>query len=92
MRNDKKPFNRRCASCGRISGKESFIRIVRERRGNCFFDRTGCADGRGSYICRASECIAKAEKKGSLERSFKAKIDPEQKRKLFEEIKEFAKG
>ena len=92
MRNDKKPFNRRCVSCGRISCKASFIRIARGRQGNCLLDRTGCAEGRGSYICKALECVEKAEKKGSLERSFKAKIDPEQKRKLFEEIREFAKG
>ena len=92
MRNDKKPFSRKCASCGLKREKASLIRIVRDKEGHVLYDRTGHAEGRGAYLCIAPDCIEKAEKKGSLERSFRSKIDPFDKEKLFEEIKKFAEG
>ncbi len=92
MRNNKKPFNRRCASCGRITDKHSLLRVVRNKEGHTVFDKTLSMEGRGAYICREMACVEKAEKKNSLERSFRAKIDRSDKEKLFEEIREFVSG
>jgi len=70
---------RRCTGCREMLDKNSLIRIVCSRsddgQGDTFaIDLTGKANGRGAYICKASDCLEKAMKSKGLERSFKAKI------------------
>ncbi|MCR5177816.1 MAG: YlxR family protein [Lachnospiraceae bacterium] len=69
--------DRRCAACGKVSGKEEFIRIARTKDGAIRIDMTGKAPGRGAYLCRDSACIEKAVKKQSLNRSFHAAVPEE---------------
>ena len=69
--------DRRCAACGKVSGKEGFIRIARTKDGAFKIDMTGKAPGRGAYLCRDSVCIEKAVKKQSLNRSFHAAVPKE---------------
>ncbi len=80
---------RKCICCGLIVEKEKLLRIVRTKEGELSIDPKGYAEGRGAYICINRDCIEKAFKKNSLERSFRAGIKREIKKRIFEEIREF---
>ena len=45
------------------------MRIVRTPSGEVQLDGTGRAAGRGAYVCRATDCLDKAIKKGALSRA-----------------------
>ncbi len=85
----KRTVSRKCTGCGLIVEKEKLLRIVRTKEGELSIDPEGYAEGRGAYICIDRECIEKAFKKNGLERSFRAGIKPEIKKRIFEEIREF---
>ena len=59
------------------SGWGELVRVVRSPDGIISLDTTGKAPGRGAYICRNAECLKKARKNRSIERSFKCKISDE---------------
>ena len=73
---------RRCVGCMESKEKEKLIRIVCEE-GHLIQDSEGRLDGRGAYLCRGSgnciseECLEKAIKKKSFQRTFKTGIDSE---------------
>ena len=48
---------RTCVGCGEIKLKKELIRIVKNKEGEIFIDRTGKANGRGAYICDNIECF-----------------------------------
>lgn len=75
---------RRCCGCGLSMPGKEMIRIVRTPEGAIAIDETGKANGRGAYICRNAECIARAAKKDSLGRSLKASVAAS----VYEELKE----
>ncbi|MCD7822589.1 MAG: YlxR family protein [Oscillospiraceae bacterium] len=72
----KKPI-RTCLGCGEPREKKSLVRIVRTPDGEILVDPTGKKSGRGAYICPKSECLGKARKKRSLERSLECEIPGE---------------
>ena len=57
--------------------KKELVRIVRNKDGEIFIDRTGKADGRGAYICDSIECLEKIIKSKRLEKVFEAKLSEE---------------
>lgn len=74
---------RTCIGCNEIKLKKELIRIVKNKEGQIFIDKTGKANGRGAYICDNIECLEKAIKTKRLERTFETNIDT----KLYEELK-----
>ena len=83
----KKIPQRRCVGCGEMKDKKSLVRVIRTEDGETKVDPTGRANGRGAYLCRNRECLEKALKTKSLERSLKAPVSEETRQCL---IKEFA--
>ena len=86
MTKSKTPVSRKCISCGKIIEKTGLLRIARNKDGNVSLDENGKSEGRGAYICLNAGCVEKAFKKNALERSFRTRIDAEQKKQLEEEI------
>ncbi|MDR2559755.1 MAG: YlxR family protein [Oscillospiraceae bacterium] len=68
---------RKCVGCAEHSGKKELIRVVRSKDGDVSLDLTGKKSGRGAYICKDAQCLAKARKKKSLERGLKCQIPDE---------------
>ena len=60
---------RKCLACGEMKPKEELVRIVRTPDGGVLIDRSFKAGGRGAYICRNEECIARAERTKRIERA-----------------------
>jgi hypothetical protein len=66
--------------------KRELIRIIRTSEGEILLDATGKKNGRGAYLCRSKDCLAKARKSKSLERSLKVSIPSELYDSLEEEF------
>ena len=86
MKTRKTPM-RRCAGCMESKPKNELIRIT------CFegavtFDPTGKAKGRGVYLCPSEECLTKAIKKKSLQRSLNGSLDETEMNQLLEQIRQ----
>lgn len=62
--------------------KKELIRVVKTTEGEIKLDFTGRMNGRGAYICRDKECLAKARKARRFEKSFACAISNE----LYEEF------
>lgn len=73
---------RTCIGCKEKKDKKDLIRIVCNKEGEINVDTNGKKEGRGAYICNARECLEKAIKTKSIEKSFKRKIDEEIYNKL----------
>lgn len=89
MKNKKVPM-RRCVGCMESKPKGELIRIA------CYeekvsVDPTGKAKGRGVYLCRDRECMEKARKRRSLQRSFGVEIPEEQMNNIFTELEQYEK-
>ena len=74
---------RKCAGCQEM---KELIRVLRTPEGDVRIDLTGRANGRGVYVCRSSECLKMAQKKGSLSRSLKVPVEPGVYEQLLKEI------
>ena len=70
----KKIPQRQCMGCRERKAKRELIRVVREPDGNVSLDFSGKLNGRGAYICPVPECLKKARKARSLERSLEVEI------------------
>lgn len=68
---------RKCIVCGESKPKGELIRVVKNNKGEVFLDETGKANGRGAYLCKKSECLEKAIKNKSLNRTFSCEISNE---------------
>lgn len=66
---------RRCVGCGEHFPKNTLIRVVRSPEGVISLDFVGKASGRGAYICKSAECLAKARKAHRLEAAFETRIE-----------------
>ena len=64
---------RTCAGCGSKRPKGEMIRVGAEPSWKV---TRGAAKlpGRGAYLCPAQECLARARKRGGLERTLKRKV------------------
>lgn len=83
----KKIPKRTCIGCNETKEKKELIRIVKNKEGEIFVDKTGKANGRGAYLCDNKECLEKAIKTKKLERTFETSIDT----KIYEELKQVLK-
>lgn len=68
---------RTCMGCNEKKPKKELVRIVKNKDGEIFIDRTGKADGRGAYICDSIECLEKVIKSKRLERVLETQIPEE---------------
>lgn len=95
MRQKKIPM-RMCTGCGEMKPKKELVRVVKapekkDENGELLpadisVDLTGKKPGRGAYMCRSAECLAKARKARRLERAFSCKISDEVYQRMEEEI------
>ena len=73
----KKIPQRQCMGCRERKAKKEMIRVVRGTDGTVSLDFSGKLNGRGAYICPQAECLKKARKAKSLDRSLEVPIPEE---------------
>ena len=83
----KKTPMRMCTGCGEMFDKRTLVSVVKSKEGEISLDLTGKKAGRGAYVCKNADCLAKARKKKAFERAFGVKIEDEIYDKMQEEIK-----
>lgn len=77
---------RMCIVCRGQSDKRELLRIVKNKAGEVFVDKTGKANGRGAYVCKNKECFEVLCKKKALNRAFKCEVPQSVYEKIGEEI------
>ena len=68
---------RMCVGCREMKPKKELLRVVKSPEGAIAFDRVGKAPGRGAYVCKSAECLAKAVKTHALERQLECSVSEE---------------
>ncbi|GAA0104930.1 YlxR family protein [Paraclostridium sordellii] len=86
MNKVKKVPQRKCIACQDKDNKKELIRIVKNKEGQIFLDKTGRENGRGAYICDSKSCLEKAIKSKALNRAFKIEVPNEVYEGLMKEI------
>lgn len=76
MKTKKIPL-RMCVGCREMKEKKSLIRVVRSPERLVSLDPTGKKPGRGAYVCREGECLARALKQKQLERQLQVSLGEE---------------
>ena len=89
---EKKIPQRQCMGCRERKAKREMIRVVRGTDGVVSLDFSGKLNGRGAYICPQLQCLQKARKAKSLERSLEAAIPEEVYNRLEKEMEVTANG
>ena len=84
----KKIPQRQCMGCRERKPKRDMIRVVRCTDGEVRLDFSGKLNGRGAYICPDIQCLKKAQKARSLERSLEVPIPEEVYERLFGEMED----
>ncbi len=87
MQNSKEKI-RMCIVCRGQSDKKTLLRIVKNKEGQIFVDKTGKANGRGAYVCKNKECFQKLCKTHALNRAFKMEVPATVYQMIGEEIGE----
>ena len=88
----KKIPQRQCMGCRERKAKRELIRVVRGTDGTVSVDFSGKLNGRGAYICPDPECLKKARKAKSLERSLEVSIPEEVYDRLEKEMEAGIRG
>ena len=88
----KKIPQRQCMGCRERKNKRDMLRVVRGTDGTVTLDFGGKLNGRGAYICPDAECLKKAQKAKSLERSLEVPIPQEVYDRLAREMEAGANG
>ena len=88
----KKIPQRQCMGCRERKAKKELIRVVRCTDGTVSLDFSGKLNGRGAYICPNAQCLMKAQKAKSLERSLEVPIPEEVYARLSKEMEDGANG
>lgn len=70
----KKIPQRQCMGCRERKSKREMIRVVRSPEGDVSLDFGGKKNGRGAYICPNMDCLKKAIRSKSLDRSLEVAI------------------
>ncbi|MDR0405285.1 MAG: YlxR family protein [Clostridiales bacterium] len=76
---------RMCVACRNCKEKSALLRVVKPKDGAVRIDGTGSMAGRGAYVCKNADCIARAQKIRGLERGVRAGVPKE----LYEELLKF---
>jgi len=58
-----------CISCREMRSKEELHRIIRTKEGTTILAKDSKICGRSAYICKNKECLKKAYKRGSVNKS-----------------------
>jgi predicted RNA-binding protein YlxR (DUF448 family) len=74
---------RTCIGCNEIKLKKDLIRVVKNKEGKIFVDKTGRANGRGAYFCDDVTCLEKAIKSGRISKEFEMQFTD----KMYENLK-----
>jgi len=82
----KKIPQRQCMGCRERKAKRDMIRVVRGTDGIVSLDFGGKKNGRGAYICPNPECLNKAIRSKSLDRSLEVSIPEEVYERLRKEM------
>lgn len=70
-----KIVERRCCACYKIQAKSNMLRIVKIKTNNIIsVDLTGKTEGRGTYLCRDTDCYQKAKKQRRIEQALRCKV------------------
>ena len=77
---------RMCFICRNTREKQQLNRIVKNKLGEVFLDKTGKANGRGAYVCNSPECLDKLKKQKILNRAFKCELEQNVVNKICEEL------
>ena len=96
MKQKKIPM-RKCIGCGEMKEKKQLVRVVKApdvldengellKKGDISVDLGGKSSGRGAYVCRDTECLAKAKKARRFEKAFSCRIPDEIYDRLAEEL------
>jgi predicted RNA-binding protein YlxR (DUF448 family) len=83
---EKKVPMRTCIACRSEKPKKELIRIVKNKDGEFFIDKTGKLNGRGAYLCDSKACAEKIIKKKLLKHAFGVEVSDEVYAKLSEEF------
>ena len=75
-----------CIACRQMKDKRELLRIVKDKENNISIDKTGKKNGRGAYICKDKECLAKLKKQKLLNKAFKTNISEDVYKLIEEEI------
>ena len=78
----KKIQERTCVVTKEKTQKQDLLRVVRDKDGNVSIDLTGKSNGRGAYLKKDAEVIAKAKKTKVLDRVLEVTIPDE----IYEEM------
>lgn len=76
---------RTCIVCKTAQPKKGLLRIVKNKEGMVFIDKTGRANGRGAYLCNQPDCMELCIKKKLLNKAFKCMLSDEIYNKLAEQ-------
>ncbi|MBR2012757.1 MAG: YlxR family protein [Clostridia bacterium] len=80
---------RMCLCCREMKPKRELVRVVLNKEGQISVDLTGKAAGRGAYLCRETQCVAKLLKTRALDRGFSRKVEED----VYEQLqKELSRG
>lgn len=88
----KKIPQRQCMGCRERKEKRELIRVVRSPQGDVSLDFRGKAPGRGAYICPTMDCLKRARRSKSLERSLDIPIPDEIYARLEQEMEANGNG
>ena len=84
----KKIPQRQCMGCRERKAKRELIRVVRTPEVTVCLDFGGKMNGRGAYICPDAECLKKAIRSKSLDRSLEVTIPQEVYDRLEKEMEQ----
>lgn len=68
---------RQCTGCREMKPKRELIRVVKSPEGEISLDFKGKAQGRGAYVCPNIDCLKKARKSKTLDKSLDITIPAE---------------
>ena len=88
----KKIPQRQCMGCRERREKRAMIRVVRTPEGEVTLDFSGKKNGRGAYLCPNPDCLKKAIRSKSLDRSLEVTIPQEVYDRLEKEMEAGANG
>ena len=74
MKQKKVPM-RMCLACRESKPKGELIRVVKNKEGEIFLDKTGKANGRGAYLCPNRACFDKAIKSRAIQRALEVELN-----------------
>ena len=77
-----------CVGCRSRSAKADLVRVVRMPGGKVQVDASGRHAGRGAYVHRSPDCLARAARAGALARGLKARLAVPEAASLMQELRE----